>query len=80
MAWNNQSERILSTQLSTMELKRFDPLLDIDEAIASSVLSSCLYLLTLLVHCNIFKLLRRKKGRAVNRIIFYQQVNIFHDT
>ncbi len=63
-----------SIDLTNLDLDRFDVVLDTKEAVLSALFSGTLYLLSFFVHLNVFKLLQRKKGRAVNKIIYCQQV------
>ncbi len=69
---NNQTKAM--TKLSDIQVKRFDVLLETEVAIPLAIFSSLVYSLNLFVSINVFRLLARKKGRDVNRIIFYQQV------
>ncbi len=57
-----------------IQTEKYIPTLDFYEAIGLAPFSVLVYLLSLYSIRNIFKFLNRKKGRAVNQMIFYQQV------
>ncbi len=59
---------------TVINTEKYLPTLELKNAIGLSVSIGVVFVLGLLVLKSIFKFLNRKKGRAINRIIFYEQV------
>ncbi len=65
------------TEISDTELELFTPILSPVEATLTGLVSGVIAIYGLLTQLSIFRLLKRRSGRGINRIIYYQQVNIY---
>ena len=62
------------SDLDEIQTEVFHPTLDFSTASVLAVLSCSIFAFALLVQISIFRMLLRKKGRTVNKIILCQQV------
>ncbi len=69
-----------SSKVTDMDMAAYDPLLDREWALLFTAVSLTILLVSLAVQRSIFKLLKRHPGRAVNKIILFQQVDISKST
>ncbi len=60
--------------VSHLELEMFDPTLDPVYATVLAIFQAAIRIYAILTHWSIFKLLDRKKGRAINKMLYFQQV------
>ena len=61
--------------MDAVQVDPFVPTLDLIQASGLALFAGLVYIVGILVQWNIFKFLKRKIGRNINKMIYYEQVS-----